>query len=161
MISCPCRRGSGAGGRSWRRGRTPGRQFGVTETRSSSGVSRSCWHDLSRWCSSQSAGFSEEIKGIFLKKSWKKTICILFFPQWRFYPYVRENSVTERFNSRFLRDHQVARPIDLYNKIHWAIFSLPRYLARVGPLYYSILSAYTKHILKLSYPIQVIQSGNL
>ena len=29
----------------------------------------------------------------------------------------RENIVTERFNSRFLRDHQVARPIDLNNKV--------------------------------------------
>ena len=35
-----------------------------------------------------------------------------------------------------MRDHQLARPMDLYNKIHWAIFSLPRYFARVGPLYY-------------------------
>ena len=26
---------------------------------------------------------------------------------------IRENSVTERFNSRFLRDYHVARPIDL------------------------------------------------
>ena len=39
-----------------------------------------------------------------------------------------------------MRDHQVARPMDLYNKIDWAIFSLPRYLAQVGPLYYFILS---------------------
>ena len=30
----------------------------------------------------------------------------------------RENSVTERSNSLFLRDHQLARPLDLYNKIH-------------------------------------------
>ena len=29
----------------------------------------------------------------------------------------RENSVKERFNSRILRDHKVARPMDLYNKI--------------------------------------------
>ena len=52
----------------------------------------------------------------------------------------RENSVTERFNSLFLRDHKLARPMDLYNKIHWAIFSLPRYFARVWPLYlYSLV----------------------
>ena len=31
--------------------------------------------------------------------------------------YTRENRVTERFNSWFLRDHQVVRPMDLYNKI--------------------------------------------
>ena len=31
---------------------------------------------------------------------------------------IRENSVTERYNSLFLRDHQLARPMDLYNKIH-------------------------------------------
>ena len=54
--------------------------------------------------------------------------------------YPRENIETERFNSRFLRDHLVARPMDLYNKIDWAILSLPRYLAGVGPLCYSILS---------------------
>ena len=60
-----------------------------------------------------------------------------------FFIETRENRVTERFNSLFLRDHQVARPMDLYNKIDWAIFSLPRYLARVGPLCYSILSVET------------------
>ena len=59
--------------------------------------------------------------------------------------WTRENWVTERFNSRFLQDHQLARPMDLYNKIDWAIFTLPRYLARVGPLCYSILSDGTQH----------------
>ena len=63
---------------------------------------------------------------------------MIFFP-----PTTREKSVTERFNSRFFRDYQVARPMVLYNKIHWAIFSLLRYLARVGPLCYSILSDQT------------------
>ena len=43
----------------------------------------------------------------------------------------RENRVTEKFNS-ILWDSQVARPIDLYNKIVWAIFSLPRNLAELG-----------------------------
>ena len=37
---------------------------------------------------------------------------------------VRENR--ERFNSRFLQDYQVARPMDLYNKIDRARFSLSR-----------------------------------
>ena len=37
-------------------------------------------------------------------------------------------------------DHQLARQMDLYNKIHWAIFSLPRYFSRVGPLYHIVYS---------------------
>ena len=40
----------------------------------------------------------------------------------------RENRVTKRFNARFLRDHQVAQPIDLFKTIDWSIFSLPRNL---------------------------------
>ena len=36
----------------------------------------------------------------------------------KIFRYTRENSVTEIFNSLFLRDHQLARPMDLYNKIH-------------------------------------------
>ena len=48
----------------------------------------------------------------------------------------RENSVTERFNSLFFARSPTSAVMDLYNKIHWAIFSLPRYFARDGPLYY-------------------------
>ena len=47
-----------------------------------------------------------------------------------------------------MRDHQVAQSMDLYNKIDWAIFSLPRYLARIGPLCYSILSDWIKSFIK-------------
>ena len=50
--------------------------------------------------------------------------------------YTRENSVTERLNSLFFARSPTSAAMDLYNKIHWAIFSLPRYFARVGPLYY-------------------------
>ena len=41
----------------------------------------------------------------------------------------------------------------LYNKIDWAIFSLPRYLARVGPLYYFILSGNTGFFKQLDLAI--------
>jgi len=53
---------------------------------------------------------------------------------------ISEHRVIERFNSRFLRDHQLARYMDLYNRIDSPRWSLPRYLAGVGSLYYSILS---------------------
>ena len=57
----------------------------------------------------------------------------------------RENRITERFNSRFLPDHQVVRPMDLYNKIDWAIFNFPCYLEGVRPLCYSMISVITLH----------------
>ena len=46
-------------------------------------------------------------------------------------------------NPDFFRDHQVARSIDLYNKIVLARFSLPCYLTGVGTLCYSLLSSTT------------------
>ena len=70
----------------------------------------------------------------------------------------RDNRAIERFNWRFLRDDQVARPMDLYNKIDWAIYSLPRYLTRVGPLCYSILSDQTQHPWLWSFSIYLFDT---
>ena len=76
--------------------------------------------------------------------------------QWFFFTilYQRENWVTERFNSQFLRDHQVARPMDLYNKVDWPRSSLPRYLVGVQSLCYSILSDYILNVLL--FPLSIV-----
>ena len=41
--------------------------------------------------------------------------------------------------------------MDLYNKVDWGIFSLPRYLTGVGPLGYSILSGYRPTMYKMDF----------
>ena len=64
----------------------------------------------------------------------------------------RERIVSsDRFNSWFLRDHQVARPMDLYNKVDWARFSLLYYLAGVWPLYTLGFNSESRLIITMTY----------
>ena len=55
------------------------------------------------------------------------------------YGGIREYRVNTEVRLPILRDRQVARYMDFNNRIDWPRSSEPRYLARVGLLYFSIL----------------------